>query len=409
MSGNNTKLAVRTTETPAKQVFSLTPSTLDEAMRFSEIIAKSDLAPKDYRNKPGNVLLAVEMGSRLGIGPVQAMQNISIINGRASLWGDAALAVCKAHPQFVDVIESFDERKLEATCIAKRAGSADVKHTFSFEDAKTAKLWGKQGPWVTYPKRMAQMRARGFALRDQFPDALLGMITAEEASDYPQARSANTGEPVELPADWIDAAEQDRLSCEGVIAAIDAATTVDELAATRSDGQHLRGEDRRRALEAGQRRYAELMAQAEKPSEALTALLGRIEAATTLRELQDTWPATQKLNAAERERAVEAGKRRAAALAEAPPPADKPLPVDLARRAITAAKTPAEFAKATDLAHALPADERETIMDLWRSKQRELDAATTATPLDTEDSGPAWEAARQAAAEARMAAEVEGE
>jgi hypothetical protein len=32
---------------------------------------------------------------------------------------------------------------------------------------------------------MMQMRARGFALRDAFPDVLKGMITAEEAQDYP--------------------------------------------------------------------------------------------------------------------------------------------------------------------------------------------------------------------------------
>jgi hypothetical protein len=33
---------------------------------------------------------------------------------------------------------------------------------------------------------MMQMRARGFALRDAFPDVLKGMITAEEAQDYPE-------------------------------------------------------------------------------------------------------------------------------------------------------------------------------------------------------------------------------
>jgi hypothetical protein len=56
---------------------------------------------------------------------------------------------------------------------------------FSVEDAKRAGLWGKQGPWSAYPKRMMQMRARGFALRDAFPDVLKGLITAEEAEDYP--------------------------------------------------------------------------------------------------------------------------------------------------------------------------------------------------------------------------------
>jgi hypothetical protein len=35
---------------------------------------------------------------------------------------------------------------------------------------------------------MLQLRARGFALRDAFPDILRGLVTAEEAQDYQTAR-----------------------------------------------------------------------------------------------------------------------------------------------------------------------------------------------------------------------------
>ena len=59
--------------------------------------------------------------------------------------------------------------------------------TFSEQDAKVAGLWGKSGPWKQYPKRMLQMRARGFNLRDNFADILGGLITAEEARDMPEA------------------------------------------------------------------------------------------------------------------------------------------------------------------------------------------------------------------------------
>jgi hypothetical protein len=41
---------------------------------------------------------------------------------------------------------------------------------------------------------MLQLRARGFALRNAFADALRGLITAEEAQDYPQPEPAR--EPV---------------------------------------------------------------------------------------------------------------------------------------------------------------------------------------------------------------------
>jgi hypothetical protein len=69
--------------------------------------------------------------------------------------------------------------------VAKRKNRKPVVAKFSVEDAKRAGLWGKQGPWSAYPKRMMQMRARGFALRDAFPDVLKGLISAEEAQDYP--------------------------------------------------------------------------------------------------------------------------------------------------------------------------------------------------------------------------------
>ena len=71
-----------------------------------------------------------------------------------------------------------------AVCVAKRKGKRPVEQRFSVDDAKKAGLWGKQGPWQNYPKRMLQMRARGFALRDAFPDALRGLVLAEEAQDF---------------------------------------------------------------------------------------------------------------------------------------------------------------------------------------------------------------------------------
>jgi len=51
---------------------------------------------------------------------------------------------------------------------------------FSVSDAKAANLWGKSGPWTNYPKRMLELRARAFALRNMFPDVLLGCAIAEE-------------------------------------------------------------------------------------------------------------------------------------------------------------------------------------------------------------------------------------
>lgn len=159
----------------------LAPTNMKEAMEFAGLLAKSDIVPKDYQGKPGNVLVAIQWGMEIGLQPMQAMQNIAVINGRPSIWGDAMIALVRACPAFEYINETQTDK--EATCVIKRKGEPEAVRTFSLEDAKRAGLMGKSGPWTQYPKRMMQMRARSWALRDVFPDVLKGMICAEEALD----------------------------------------------------------------------------------------------------------------------------------------------------------------------------------------------------------------------------------
>lgn len=166
---------------PAQQTFSLAPRNIAEAMELAKIMANSDMVPKDFKGKPGNVLVAVQMGAELGLAPMQALQNIAVVNGRPSVWGDALLALCSAHPSCVDIHEDVTDTM--ATCTAHRRGRDPITRTFSVDDAKKAGLWGK-GVWQNYPKRMLQMRARAWALRDAFADVLRGLQVAEEVRDY---------------------------------------------------------------------------------------------------------------------------------------------------------------------------------------------------------------------------------
>ncbi len=163
--------------------------TFDDAMRFASLVAKSDFAPKDFKGKPESCLLAIQHGSEVGLSPMQSLQSIAVINGRPCIWGDAALALVSASHVCEYVVEEIEEGKdgeaLVAICTAKRRGyPKPTVVRFSVADAKKAGLWAKSGPWTLYPKRMLQLRARGFALRDAFPDVLKGLVTAEEAQDY---------------------------------------------------------------------------------------------------------------------------------------------------------------------------------------------------------------------------------
>ena len=166
---------------PQQPTFSLAPRDIKEALAFAEMLSQSNMVPKDFIGNPGNILVAVQWGMELGLQPMQAMQNIAVINGRPSLWGDSVIALVKASPTCEYIIEEVGDDS--ATCRVKRRGEPEQERSFSTADAKAAGLLGKQGPWSQYRKRMLQMRARSWALRDVFPDVLRGMPIAEEVMD----------------------------------------------------------------------------------------------------------------------------------------------------------------------------------------------------------------------------------
>lgn len=152
----------------------------DELARFCRAIKNSKIG-KNYECAE-DVMIAVQHGLEVGLSPMSALQNIAVVNGKPCIYGDAALALCCSHPSFLDIEETVEGTT--ATCTVKRRDRSAVVRKFSEADAKKAGLWGKQGPWSSYPARMLQMRARSWALRDAFPDALKGLGVAEEVRDY---------------------------------------------------------------------------------------------------------------------------------------------------------------------------------------------------------------------------------
>lgn len=174
------------TTTPAlpaagRATFSLSPTTLQEAIQFADMLSKSNMVPKDFVGNAGNIIVAIQWGAEIGLAPLQAMQNIAVINGRPSLWGDAVLGLVRASGLLESISEEVDASG--ATCTVKRKGQVAITRTFTMEDAKRAGLATKPGPWTQYPKRMLQLRARSYALRDEFTDVLKGIQTTEILRD----------------------------------------------------------------------------------------------------------------------------------------------------------------------------------------------------------------------------------
>lgn len=182
-----------------KAITFLTPRNAVEAFEIASNLAQSSLIPQAMKGKPADIVVAMAYGAELGLQPLQSLQNIAVINGRPSLWGDAVRAL---------VLNSHDLKGLEEwndgdvfhcrITRATRAGGEIVIHkSFSDADATRAGLLGKQGPWKQYPDRMKQMRAFSFASRDAYSDRLRGFITREEAEDIPTTERDVTPQPKE--------------------------------------------------------------------------------------------------------------------------------------------------------------------------------------------------------------------
>lgn len=180
------------------QLAGIAPQGIDEAFRLSQALSRAgNMVPDHFQGKPDEIMAAVLRGAEIGLMPMQALSNIAVINGRASLWGDALPALIQRYGHHIDVeiIEGEDEDGTYAEATLTRGDTGKVvKRQFGVLDAKKAGLWGKKGPWQTYPKRMLAHRARAWAVRDGAADALMGLQVAEEMQDV-EMKDVTPAEP----------------------------------------------------------------------------------------------------------------------------------------------------------------------------------------------------------------------
>lgn len=191
MVTEETTTEIATKEAPkaaAGSAMAIIPKTLDEIKSVAELLMKSKLAPKGVTLE--GLQIRIMHGLEVGLRPMQSIQVICDINGHSSIYGDGALGLVQGSnllqgsKEWYTGKEGTDE--WTAHCMVQRVGTEPHTVPYSVKDAKRAKLWTKQGPWQTDPRRMLMWRARGFAYRDRFADVLRGLRFVEETRDIPK-------------------------------------------------------------------------------------------------------------------------------------------------------------------------------------------------------------------------------
>lgn len=165
------------------------------AYALAERIAATEFVPTALRNKPDAVLAAILTGHELGIGPMQSLSKIHVIEGRPAMAAELMRALVLAAGHEVWVVESNNTK---CTMGAKRQGSSrEAVFTWTMDDAKRAGLEGRPN-WRKYPRAMLLARASAELVRQMAPDVLggIGMFAEEADGDL----DAPAGETTTAPA-----------------------------------------------------------------------------------------------------------------------------------------------------------------------------------------------------------------
>jgi hypothetical protein len=174
-----------------------------EAWQLAGRIAGTDFVPRALRGKPEAVLACILTGHELGIGPMQALSKIHVVDGRPAAAAELMRALVLSAGHDIWVEESTSTRVRMG---GRRAGSSrDSYATWTTDDARGAGLLGKDN-WKRYPRAMLLARATAELCRAVFPDVLAGIsYTVEELEDDPipadgAAPPATAAAPAKAPA-----------------------------------------------------------------------------------------------------------------------------------------------------------------------------------------------------------------
>ncbi len=199
----------------------------NNALKMAEGLAKSDLVPDNYKNKPESCLIALDIARQIGArSPLFVMQNLYVVKGKPSWSGQYCDAIVRANFKKVkvDLSGEGDQRGCKVTAydendnfcegsritidMAKKEGWYSKKDKYGKETSK----------WQTMPDLMLQYRAFAFFARVHCPDKLLGIHDEFENLDISKIESQPAVNPFEeiIEAEVVQEAEQPKtvFTCE---------------------------------------------------------------------------------------------------------------------------------------------------------------------------------------------------
>ncbi len=164
---------------PAPDVPTDIPASWQAAIRLARRIAHTPFVPKGLRDDQGAVLACILTGEELGLGPMQSLRMVNVIDGRPAASAELMRALVNRAGHRISVVEARNDRVTLSG--QRRDTGATAKVTWTIDDAQRAKLLGNPA-WGKYPRSMLLARATSELCRMLFADVIGGLYTPEETA-----------------------------------------------------------------------------------------------------------------------------------------------------------------------------------------------------------------------------------
>lgn len=168
---------------------------MTRTFNLAKLLCNAGNIPENYRGKPADCMIAIDMASRMGVSPLMVMQNLYVVKGKPSWSGQACMSFIQSNPEFTDVMPIYtgESGKDSRGCYisAKRASDgAEIKGVCVTIGMAKAEGWAKNTKWTNMPDLMLAYRAAAFFARVYCPQVLMGVSVEGEAEDVDSAKKS---------------------------------------------------------------------------------------------------------------------------------------------------------------------------------------------------------------------------
>jgi hypothetical protein len=160
------------------------------AAELAKVVANTDFVPKSLRGNPAAIAAAILYGDEVGLGPMQSLGKVAVIDGKPTLAAETQRALILAAGHQLWIEESTSSRVTVAG--RRRDGDATSRATWTMDDARRAGLANKPS-WKSYPRAMLLARASAELARAVFADAIGGLAATEELEGFEDVPASGGG------------------------------------------------------------------------------------------------------------------------------------------------------------------------------------------------------------------------